>query len=160
SRLLVGALNQDPNRPEWLLRRAHQLLLGHWRLSAEEGRERASRALATLEEAVELDPSRRFVTLDNMAQAALSAGGTSKARRYSEELLATATQNKNDWNYGNAVHKGHVILGLLALDAGDVAEAKRQLTLAGQGPGSPQLESFGPNMSLAKALLDRGESEA
>ncbi len=38
--------------------------------------------------------------------------------------------------------------------------AKTQLHAAGETPGSPQLNSFGPNMSLCADLLKRGETEA
>jgi hypothetical protein len=33
------------------------------------------------------------------------------------------------------------------------------LLAAGNSPGSPQLNSFGPNMSLAKDLLENGDRE-
>jgi hypothetical protein len=42
---------------------------------------------------------------------------------------------------------------------GDIEEAKKQLLLAGKTPSSPQLNSFGPNMILAKELLDKGEKD-
>ena len=38
--------------------------------------------------------------------------------------------------------------------------ARRELLAAGKTPGSPQLNSFGPNVALANALLKRGEREA
>lgn len=65
-----------------------------------------------------------------------------------------------DWNYCNIVHKLMTLIGLQALiEEDDVDGAKDCLIMASQVRGSPQLNSFGPNMLLAKALLDRGEFE-
>lgn len=44
------------------------------------------------------------------------------------------------------------------MKAGDLEHAKNYLIKAGETPGSPQLGSFGPNMSLAKELLEVGET--
>ena len=43
--------------------------------------------------------------------------------------------------------------------SGDINGAKQHLIKAGQ-MGSPHLNSFGPNMLLAKELLEKGEREA
>jgi hypothetical protein len=51
------------------------------------------------------------------------------------------------------------VLGLLALMKNDVAKAKEYLLAAGHVPGSSVLRSFGPNMLLARELIDRGERE-
>ena len=45
----------------------------------------------------------------------------------------------------------------MALRQGNLDAAKAYLLAAGKTPGSPQLGSFGPNMSLAKDLLEAGE---
>jgi tetratricopeptide (TPR) repeat protein len=102
----------------------------------------------------------RFNFLDSAANAAFQAGELEKARSYAEESLRLAESHRHSWNYGNAVYHGHLILGHAALDRGDVDGAIRELLAAGETPGSPQLNSFGPQMSLAKRLLERSERQA
>ena len=63
------------------------------------------------------------------------------------------------WATGDAVHDGNIVLGRIALKKGDVKQAKKFLMQAGYTPGSPQLESFGPDMTLAKEFLDAGEKD-
>jgi hypothetical protein len=53
-----------------------------------------------------------------------------------------------------------MVLGVIALRRGDMLQAKQYLAASGKTKGSPQLDSFGPNMSLAKALLEKGERDA
>ena len=50
-----------------------------------------------------------------------------------------------------------MVLGEVALRNGNVAEAAQYLIASGKSSGSPALDSFGTNMSLAKALLEKGE---
>ena len=106
------------------------------------------------------DGDQHFYKLVDLAKAAFSSGDDSAARSLAEELLSTAEQFRKDWNYGNAIHHGNVILGRLALKKGNLIEAKDHLKKAGGTPGSPQLNSFGPNMLLAKELLEKGERDA
>ena len=101
-----------------------------------------------------------FYQLDDLAKTALAAGDIEKARRYAKELLTQALTRQGDWNYGNAIQHGNIVLGRIALREGKMDAAKEYLHQAGQTPGSPQLNSFGPNMSLAKDLLDKGETAA
>ena len=101
----------------------------------------------------------RFYGLDEAADEAYEAGDLAKAELYASEVLQVAPQFKDDWNFGNALHKGNIILGRIALQRGDVSGAKQHLLAAGDTPGSPQLDSFGPNMTLAKELLEKGERE-
>jgi hypothetical protein len=82
-----------------------------------------------------------------------------QARGLARELLELAQQYQDDWNYGNAVHHAHLILGRVALAERDLTGARSELLLAGQTPGSPQLNSFGPNMILARDLFRAGERD-
>ncbi len=75
---------------------------------------------------------------------------------YAKQSLAEAVSYPDDWNHGNAVHHGNSVLGLCALQQGDAELAAEFLIKAGKTPGSPQLDSFAPNMLLAKALLEKG----
>ena len=52
-----------------------------------------------------------------------------------------------------------MVFGRIALKNGKKDEAKQRLLEAGKSPGSPQMNSFGPNMSLARDLLEKGERE-
>jgi len=77
-----------------------------------------------------------------------------------EELLTLAARYESDWNHGNAVHHAHNLLGRIELKRNRLGPAIEHLHEAGKTPGSPQLNSFGPNMLLARELLELGEREA
>lgn len=101
----------------------------------------------------------RWYLLAGIASRRLRWGAISSATNYARELLAQASSFPDDWNYGNAIHKGNILLGLIALKNRQITEAKEYLLKAGSTPGSPQLDTFGPNMALAKELLLAGETE-
>ena len=94
----------------------------------------------------------------DLARAALEAGELELAKKHAVETLRNNTDPK-DWNYGNVIHNANQILGRCALREGELAEAKNYLLKAGATPGSPQLDSFGPRMQLARELLEKGEKE-
>jgi hypothetical protein len=122
-----------------------------------ETKDAARVALAELEARVPaLDEGQRRLVRKALATAAFDAGDRAKATRYATELVSPSP-NTESWDRGNELHIGHLVLGRLALRAGDVGSARKHLVEAGHTPGSPQLETFGPNMSLAKELLERGE---
>jgi hypothetical protein len=112
-------------------------------------------------ELTKLDPSsqQRFFSLGDAAKSAAEVGDMTKAKGYAVELLDLSPCFRTNWNYGNALHDGHMVLGRVALAAGDIDGAKRELLEAGKTPGSPQLDSFGPNMALALDLLHTGERD-
>jgi tetratricopeptide (TPR) repeat protein len=152
--LLKQAQSLEPKNPEW----SDQL--GHW-YSRGGDKEGAAKALAEFERAQANDTSdlSKFSRLDYLAKSAFDAQEFEKASQYAEALLKTGEDNSKNWNFGNAVNHGNIILGRIALKKGDTKKADEYLLKAGQTPGSPQLDSFGPNMSLAKELLEAGEKE-
>ena len=99
-----------------------------------------------------------FYELADLAKKALNAGEIDKAEVYSKQLLQMARQYPKDWNYGSAIFYGNFVLGRIAIQRGNVKQAGQYLLAAGATPGSPQLDSFGPNMTLAKELLEKGQS--
>ncbi len=102
----------------------------------------------------------RFYARSDAAKDSLAVGRTEDARGYATELLALLPQFKGDWNYGNAVQNGHVVLGRIAVAERRLDEAKQHLRAAGLSPGSPQMDTFGPDMTLASDLLEQGERDA
>jgi hypothetical protein len=95
-----------------------------------------------------------------LAKAAFEAEEFDKARSYATDSLAKAAlRHYSDSNNGYAIHHGNLILGRLALKSGDFQKAKEYLLNAGQISGGATLCSFGPNMMLAKDLLESGERE-
>ncbi len=101
----------------------------------------------------------RFYALNDAAKESFVAGKTEDARKYANELLSLIPKFKGDWNYGNAVQDANLVLSRIAVQEGHVPEAKQFLLEAGKSPGSPQMNSFGPNMSLANDLLGKGEKD-
>jgi hypothetical protein len=101
----------------------------------------------------------RFYVLGHAAKMSLEQGNDAEAKAFAEELELLTPKFKGNWNYGNAIQDANIVLGRLALKAGDSATARQRLLAAGHSPGSPQMNSFGPNMTLAQELLAAGEKE-
>jgi len=82
-----------------------------------------------------------------------------RAEYLADQLLDIAKNYEDDWNFSNALHHAYLIRGRVYLAQGDIEGAEKELILAGSVKGSPQLDSFGPNMTLAHELLlvDRRE---
>ena len=111
------------------------------------------------QDSISMSAPQRYHVLPRLAKTAWAAGAIEKARNYAQELLGNAEQYRSDARYGNAIHDGNMVLGLLALDRADSGQAGRLLVQSGKTPGSPELNSFGPNMTLANALLQKGEKD-
>ena len=93
------------------------------------------------------------------AETALKAGHAQEASALATQLLRQNTDTKL-WYYGDIVYDANQILGLAALREGKVAAADQYLLAAGHTPGSPVLDSFGPEMPLAQALYAKGQKQA
>jgi tetratricopeptide (TPR) repeat protein len=153
-KLLRQAEEVDPKNPNW------PDMLGHlYALDKYNGG--GAKALAELEkaEAIDTDEGSKTVRLVELAKSAYEAGDVVKAKKYAGELLTTGTKDPQNWNYGNAIHHGNNVLGRIALQEGKTPQADEFLLKAGGTPGSPQLNSFGPNMCLAKELLEAGQKD-
>ena len=153
----------EPSSPHW----AQQLGFLRWHDAYDpiEGSDAAgvSRALADFERAHQLaDAQGGGYLLTELGKTAFVAGDLDKARHYAEQMLEDLprpTWDSDGWDAGNRVHYANLILGRIALAEGDLAKAGVHLIAAGQTQGSPQLNSFGPDMALAKRLLDRGAAQ-
>ncbi len=105
------------------------------------------------------DAYQKFLILKEAAYASFDLKQYDDAKMYATQMLSLSNGYSTDWNYGNAVHNGNLILGRVALQQNDIEGAKEYLLKAGQTTGSPQLKSFGPNMSLANDLLEKDEKQ-
>ncbi|MGE5190925.1 MAG: HEAT repeat domain-containing protein [Deltaproteobacteria bacterium] len=180
--LLKRARDLEPANPEWSERLGHLYSLQsghrapgaqvHARSALEELRHAEQLRMDTAPNSpgeMSLDVAKvrslleRIYKLPQLAKAAFEAREVEEARNYAMELLEkAASPDLPEFfrNSGNAVHHGNLILGRIALQSGDLAQAREWLIAAARTSGSPQLNSFGPNMSLAKELLERGERDA
>jgi len=124
----------------------------------DEAQQRFSEAILALSRArTEMD---RFYALDYAEKEAFNTGRKEAAWSFAEEHARLLPLYKGNWNYGNAVQDVNIVFGRIALSEGRVEDAKKFLLKAGDTPGSPQLKSFGPNMTLARELLEKGERRA
>jgi tetratricopeptide (TPR) repeat protein len=160
--LLKKGAALEPNNPDWPKTLGHLYDLQSQNVPELDKKRQAAAALNQYERAFDLttNDTRKSYLLDDLATTAFDAGDLRKASAFAQQALISATSGKKDWNIGNAIHHGNLILGRIALQAGDIEQAKHYLLKAGQTPGSPQLDSFGPNMALAKDLLEKGQKDA
>lgn len=114
------------------------------------------------------NPSNQYVTqrlshfyeMEDLINSAYEKGDFDKVKELVNENLELAAIYRCNWNYGNAVHDSNRILGFIALDSNDIEQAGIFLMEAGKTTGSPQLDSFGPNLDLANELLAHDQTEA
>lgn len=160
--LLVRADKLQPENPYWAAVLGEHLStvarIGP-RAGADSGT--LKRALAYMERslAATTAPDWRMGRLGETAKLALRTGDLVRAERYAGELLALAEPHPGDEKYGPAWHDGHVVLGRIALRRNAPEQAREHLLKAGKSAGGGTLSSFGPDMGLARDLLERGDRQ-
>jgi tetratricopeptide (TPR) repeat protein len=154
---LKKARSLDMENPKWPDKLGHVYALNMIGNSLKSRTDAAGKALEQFEIAYKLSTdSGRDPLLQYLAKVALAANNLDKAKEYAKKMLS---QSGSGWNSGNNIHHGNIILGQIALRSGKIDEAKEHLIKAGQTPGSPQLNSFGPNMTLARELLEKHQKD-
>ena len=130
----------------------------------------ASEAVASLEAELKNTSGliQRFGVLRYLPAAALAAGDPDKAERYANELQPLATEIASTTRLdvsslsNSATHTSNIILGLIEIQKGNTSKAREHLLASGRisGVTPPDLATFGPNMLLAKKLIENGERDA
>lgn len=101
----------------------------------------------------------RFYDISDLIDEAVFENKTELAVRLSDEYLKLAEEYKKNWNYGNAIHDANIAKGIVELRMGNLAKSGEYLVKASKSPGSPQLDSFGPDLELANVLLKKGQKD-
>jgi tetratricopeptide (TPR) repeat protein len=105
-----------------------------------------------------LERRHRFFDLITKPRALYNDKRHDEAKKAAEDLLKLSDEHADDVrHYGYAVHVANIVLGQLALQAGDVPLAKEYLRKAGAAPLSQRLSERGPDLSLAADLASAGE---
>jgi hypothetical protein len=152
--LLLQAKALQPKNPHWPEKLAQLYELRYDYLTGDARRPIAVKAFVQLQEAYVLSTEQDKVhLLSDLAKTAFEAGESAKAESYAKQAIASGDEL-------SGIFDGNIVLGRLALQAGDTGKAKEYLLAAGHAPSSPPRATFGPNMLLAKELLDKGEREA
>ena len=169
-RIATSAETLDPRNPEWPL-----LVAYHYYFSAEfasfrelslkEADEEWKKALLYFQRWWELHDkdSPAYSTAMLMARAALEAGEIDLAEEYTRSSLVEAQQHpRSGFFHEVAMHDGHVMLGRIALRAGDQERAMELLMTAGRtrpGAGPSEVQMNRPDFSLAVEFLALGQDD-
>ena len=95
--------------------------------------------------------------LESLAGLALDVGDRAAAEKYANALMNSVPAIPEEAMRGQMLHKAHIFVGRLELAKGNIDAAKEHLLAAGRVQKGVTLSSFGPNMSLAKELLEHGQ---
>lgn len=151
-----------PNAGDVML--AQRLATYRFRVSSASGidarREETRKIVAMGKEAFEKmgGDTHRLLTATQLTKECVVIQDWDCASKYAKFALdSQAGRASGNWNYGNITHDANLALGEVALHNQDVKAAAGYLLASGKTSGSPQLNSFGPNMMLARDLLLAGD---
>lgn len=104
------------------------------------------------------------VLLYRLALSTFESGDLETAKRHSEQLLnnfpplpeAGGNEREQLWMAWDIYRSTHLLLGRIHLVMNDLDSAGLHLVQAGEAPTTPALESYGPDLSLARDLLTLG----
>jgi tetratricopeptide (TPR) repeat protein len=161
-KLINRAMELEPKSYEWPAELGHLYHLC-W-IGAKKTEEKIKFAKLSFQQyekalKLDIDEIHESYLLPDIAKAAFESGDSKNAKDYCERMLREVETFKKEGNYGSVIHDGNMVLGRIALKSGDIKNAKEYLIKAGNTPGGPVLGSFGPNLSLAKELLKKGEKD-
>ena len=117
----------------------------------------AKKLFAIQEKILKETPETRPYIIGYVADEAERALEYVKAGKYAEDAVKLGGSGGS--NAGRNIYYGQQVLGLLALRQGDTESAKARLLAAAAAPRWSGLAQRGPNVVLARRLLDRGERE-
>lgn len=153
---LITASQIEPSNADWPLRIAEIYDL---EMGGSEGAKRSGQARSALRY---MDAAEKILAsamsadhLTSTAQFAIESGDLARAERDITKALTII--GKDNVNQPDSYHHAHLENGRIHLRRGNIKAAGTELLEAANVPGSPPLSSFGPNMLLAKELLQKGE---
>jgi hypothetical protein len=157
-RLLRDARTIEPDNPQWTQRIATLYDVEFQSRRDESRPDWAAMALAEWERALSecTEATFRYDMLWRAGICALEANELEKARSLGQQFLdATYDSFTGEW----ARHFGHQLLGRLELKSGGVEQAKVHLSASITSTAGGYLRVAGPRVTLAKELLQRGETQ-
>ncbi len=146
----------EPRDPDWPNALGHLYLLGASRKTPAEMALAAVAALNQYERAYALTPEAyKSYLLNDLAKTAFDANDTDKARMYAEQALQEAQTQKKGWDRGNEIFFGNMILGRLALKAGDIEQAKHYLIEARENARLAPVEFLRPEYDAREGIAGK-----
>ena len=99
----------------------------------------------------------KFSVLPMVCKSAIMVDNVEDEKKCANILLNISKDYSECWNYGDAIHDGNMILGMVALKEKNISDAKMYLLRSAKTLPSPQLKIIGPSLMLADALIEQNE---